>query len=374
MNKRLGVLFAGAVLTLVVIRQFSGVSLSGDDASEAVSSGTREVRYELELRDPVQPDRPAQSYPVVLSLDEQGFPLEYRLRLITGVCLENLCKPLVLTLFWDDLGTYSRLEYAEQEPLTKNDHDPFTPADYRRLDSILKDKRSILGRYPLQYFLVPPAEEAEGVDAVTSATPQALQDAVVPGAAYTAWALWRWVNGEITDHLSAFTKAFLHRDYLLYCLRSDDPRRVEFALRHLLQPGTELSIGQEACLEILERAGRANCLLALEVLTKNVPDPDRLHRELIKRIGLNAGSSRLILGYFEKLGDAPPALWEQMADQLGRIDDYMDLHTAIHLIEARGGISGTLLRSAEKLRGHPNPDISQLAQRVIKSAQYVQGE
>ncbi len=121
---------------------------------------------QIPLHDPVKPDEPAIDFRVELILDADGFPLEYRLSLFTGVCLDGQCNPLQADLFWDVLGNYTRLE-DDDAPLTKGDHKPFTDADYVRLDQILKANLSVEASvlvvaiynvtYALPFLLVPVA-------------------------------------------------------------------------------------------------------------------------------------------------------------------------------------------------------------------------
>ena len=291
------------------------------------------VGYEIPLRDPVKPDDPQINFQVELILDANGFPSEYRMPLTTGVCLDGSCNLLKAVLFWDALGNYSRLEDDEGTPLTKGDHKPFSDADYDRLDRLLKNKRSILGTHPLDYFLVKPdGRNRVDVDGVTAATPQSVKDAVVDQAAYTSWALWQWVNGEVVDQLHSKTLALVNDDYLLHGLKSTDRRLVRFALDQLMKRGLEDPRHCEACFHILENSGRANCEPALKLLTDSSANLAKVHRRLITLIGQNGGSSRLILTYFEKLPDPDPDVWVRLARQIPHISGYRDLDAAMALL------------------------------------------
>ena len=46
--------------------------------------------------------------------------------LINKVCLDDVCKLVEVTLYWDEIGYYKRLEYPKGKPLTKLEHEPFT--------------------------------------------------------------------------------------------------------------------------------------------------------------------------------------------------------------------------------------------------------
>ena len=298
--------------------------------------------FELKLKDPVQPDQPALTYPVELSLDASGFPRSYRMFLRTGVCLDGSCKMLDAVLKWDALGNYIGFEYENGAPLTKNHHDPFTEADYKKLDSILKDRRSILGTHPLNYFVGKPDPSMAGVDAVTAATPKAARAAIVEGAAYSSWVLWHWVNGEIVDQLRSRTQALAGTDYLLHCLNSSDRRFERFALDQLVETGLNDPRHRAALFQTLENSGRANCELALHLLTESAADLKETHRRLIAMIGQNGGSSRLILNYFEQLPDPDPAVWVQLAEQLNDIPGYRDLDAVMALLKKHASDSATV--------------------------------
>ncbi len=337
-----------------------------EEQAAAAPPPAQRICYEVELSDPADPGIPVRSFPVELILTGQGFPEEYRLSLVTGVCPDQVCRPLIVTLFWDAIGNYTRLEYPENSPLTKSDHTEFSPRDCTRLNAILKDKRSILGTHPLSAFVWKSSPAEAEIDAVTAATPQTVQDAVVPGAAYTSWVLWRWVNGEITDKLQALTRLHCSADYVNHCLLSEDARLVQFALMHLLDAGrtsedpmsnaaqqtqppaalrpspfnpSDPSL-REGCFHILENGGRSSCRLALQYLTAQPPDADELNARLISLIGVNAGSSGLIFSYLQGLPGADPDLWDCLARHLTRISGYRDLDAALDLLAVRAAGSG----------------------------------
>ena len=98
--------------------------------------------------------------------------------LINKVCLDDVCKLVEVTLYWDAIGYYKRLEYPKGKPLTKLEHEPFTPDDYKKLDSILKDRTSILNDHSLGFLATENKDTprrttklADDIDAVTKPHP-----------------------------------------------------------------------------------------------------------------------------------------------------------------------------------------------------------
>jgi hypothetical protein len=164
----------------------------------------REVEHTVDLVDPIDFDADPQSYRITQVLSEEGDVERYRMILKADICLEKICKMVHVTLIWNAKGDYVGLETPADEPLTKNDHDPFTKSDYKRLHRILKNPRSPLGKYPLKNFVT--SAEKEGLDGVSGATKKRSKNAIVPGAAYSSWVLWNWVNGDINDELERLTE------------------------------------------------------------------------------------------------------------------------------------------------------------------------
>jgi hypothetical protein len=334
------------------------------EASAGRSAG-RTVACQLELKNPVHPERPSKNYPVQLDLDERGFPREYSMPLLTDICLDRVCNPLEATLVWDAIGNFLRLEISPQSPLTKGNHDPFTPQDYERLHEILKHRESILGKYPLEAFVIPPVESDENeVDGVTSATPQSVQDAVVAGAAYSSWVLWRWVNGEAVDQLRKQTEAYCTAGYLEHCLTMEDLRYQEFALRYLLENQLHSAGFTKAAFQMLE--GGRNSRLALQYLTASPEGLEERQLRLAALIGTNAGVSRPVLDYFEGVPNFSQTLCDQLAERLDHIPEYYEVHRVLTLLEKHSGCSDSVLQHVEKLLARENRFIVRRAREFLE--------
>ncbi|MDZ7616244.1 MAG: AIR synthase related protein, partial [Patescibacteria group bacterium] len=144
----------------------------------AAEANDRQVVVPIRLGNPVTPDAPPQEYKVIATSDEDGTPTGYRLPLQVHVCVDNQCWIVQATMHWNAMGYYDRLECPPDAPLTRKEHDPFTDADYRKLDRILKNRQSILGTLPYEALVVKQPEPAETVDGWSGATPQAVAEAV----------------------------------------------------------------------------------------------------------------------------------------------------------------------------------------------------
>ena len=178
---------------------------------------------------------------VELVFDTDGLPGFYRCHVNTPVCNDGLCRPLIVDVYWDLLGHFSRLAIPEFPPLTKWDHLEFTAEDHRKLTEILKDKNSVLGSVQDVNTLFDPSTKkiSETVDAVTGATRETIKNSVVPGAVYSSYTLWHVVNGEIPTAIQSYTESYRGSALMRKFLLSDNYHYHYNALEYLLSEGYE---------------------------------------------------------------------------------------------------------------------------------------
>ncbi len=169
----------------------------------------------------------------ICSTAEQ-IPFEYEADLNMAVCDDKLCANVCLKVFWDLAGNYMRFDTISGKALTKFDHKPFTDADYKKLDQILKDKNSILRILEKNELIDKSIKlRATTVDAVTGATPATVKNAVVEGAVYSSYALWHFVNGPVKDSIRSFTLRIYSEKMAGQMLESNNFETQLFALRQM---------------------------------------------------------------------------------------------------------------------------------------------
>ena len=318
------------------------LTLSSRATAETPAAGERsgdaplESRvHQIELSDPALPNLPARVYDVVQTRQPNGFPVGYAMSLVTHVCNDNQCLPVEVTIHWNAVGYFERLEYPPDKPLTKKDHVPFTDQDYAKLDRILKDRTSLLGSWQIS-FLEKPVEARDGVDAVTAPTPTTVKDSVIEDAAFTSWSLWHWVNGEIVPKLERITGESCTPDYLNHLLVSEDRRFADFALNYVKKHHAADPRFVDGVFHILDHGERDQIKPALEFLGRAVPDKRELHARLIESCcRVRAADCPLILEYL----DADPALPSSTLEGLtGRLSElpYFPIHLILRMLEKRG--------------------------------------
>ena len=312
----------------------------------------------IQLTDPVYPKKPKKEHSLTAYSDEQGFPSGYSMELINEVCLDGVCKLVEVTMYWDAIGFYQNLEYPEGKPLTKVEHEPFVPADYEKLDSILKDRDSILDDHELGFLASekddksPEGEEDDeyqDVDGVSKATPGAVKEAVVKDAAWTTWVLWKYANTELVTIMQEMTKSRISHKFLQHLLDSKNWQKIEFVLNHLLEQKPVAPQYIDKVAEVMPTAGIDHIELAIEYLQQASPDKNTCYRKLISALPeLNGYNSALVIELLESDEQLENGILEQLAANIGNQEYYL-IHLALRLIEGREFFSNAIEADIVKL-------------------------
>lgn len=167
-------------------------------------------------------------------------PCQYEAKINMPVCEDTLCANVVLKIFWDLAGNYKDFDTIPGNPLTKFDHKKFEPADYLKLDKILKSRNSMLRILRKEDLIDKSVKvKSETVDAVTGATPKTVKNSVVEGAVYTSFTLWHFINGPIKNKLANFTQNIYSEQIAEQLLTSENYESQLFALRKLSEKDFE---------------------------------------------------------------------------------------------------------------------------------------
>ncbi|MDM8173053.1 hypothetical protein QT327_01600 [Olivibacter sp. 47] len=176
-----------------------------------------------------------ETYELVLVFDAGKQPVYYFRDIFTPVCLDNVCKPVRIKLFWDLLGNYLRYEVPKAEPLTKLDHKEFTPEDHSKLQEILSNENSLLKDFKMEDLVDSTSQGlSDSVDAITGATKNTVKGEVIEGALYTCYTLWHLAHGTTPGEILKITQSKLNDALLHHFLRSDNYHYVYFALGEVM--------------------------------------------------------------------------------------------------------------------------------------------
>jgi hypothetical protein len=332
----------------------------------------------IQLTDPVYPKKPKKEHSLTAYIDEQGFPSGYSMELINEVCLDGVCKLVEVTMYWDAIGYYQSLEYPEGKPLTKVEHEPFVPADYEKLDSILKDRDSILDDHELGFLASekddksPEGEdddEYQDVDGVSKATPGAVKEAVVKDAAWTTWVLWKYANTELVTIMQDITKSRISPKFLQHLLDSKNWQKIEFVLNHLLEQKPVAPQYIDKVAEVMPTAGIDHIELAIEYLQQASPDKSVCYQKLIGALGkLDEYGAAMVI----ELLDSDKQLEEEMIEQLASSlvsQEYYPIHLGLRLIESREFFSKSIETNIVKLLHNQDFFIARRASDFLSNQQ-----
>lgn len=143
--------------------------------------------------------------------DSLGDPQLFYADILTPVCIDGVCKPVFIELYWDLTGGYAGYGIYQDKPLTKFDHDEFLPGDYKKMDQLLADNNSVLRRKELSdLFDEQPTEvkkiefQGEELDAVSGATKKEIKESIVEGALYSCYTLWHLIHGEASQKIETY--------------------------------------------------------------------------------------------------------------------------------------------------------------------------
>lgn len=169
--------------------------------------------------------------------DENGLTIWFGRYFFKDICISGLCRMVRLWIFWDGTANYLGIQLSEDDPLTKSDHTPFKPQDYRRLDEILADTVSILKDLSYEDLTVEEkvnkAEKAFfEVDGYSSATTASLKEYVVDDAVFTCYSLWHTVYGETKAYIDSLLKGRINPEYITR-LMDGNSRQQLFALENI---------------------------------------------------------------------------------------------------------------------------------------------
>lgn len=164
-------------------------------------------------------------------VDQKERPRLYVSDIETPVCADGDCKLMNIRLYWTLLGDYAGFDRDSKLPLTKNDHDEFSMADYLKLHLLLTDANSILKQRKIDELIEKPKpSEGDGPDALSGATIKEVKETVVSGALYSCYVAWHLVHGQLNAELREYTSSQVTDETVFQMLYSANSNYQMFAL------------------------------------------------------------------------------------------------------------------------------------------------
>lgn len=190
---------------------------------------------------------------VYMLLDKENKARYYTANLTGDVCLDELCKPINIDIYWDLLGNFHDYKTTDSNRLTKFDHVEFTSADHIKLREILADTTSLLKDYNVEDLIDTSVKVASlvKVDAVTGATNPTFEGAIVPGAVYTVYRLWHFVNVDLRKKIMEYSEKNLFTDAGIKELLLSGNERYQYFLINYI-PQSKVQDFEEELLALIE--------------------------------------------------------------------------------------------------------------------------
>ncbi len=352
------------LLIFLGILYFSGNNPSGKIqyfATPSLTAPVAETRYFiLDFKDDIANDTLWQQ------ISAEGFPLRYTRPIRTGVCFDNKCRPLDVTLHWNPTGRYLGFELPEKEFLSKYDHEPFTAEEYEQLHTLLADQFSPLGSFHYNE-IVPQADSTyDKVDAVSGATSANVLEYVVEGAAFTTYKLWNIAYGSSQQHVQKLTEAALTPAYLQALLQSPDTQDKLWALNHINGYITPDPALYQTLLMYISEQEFSLAERAIQALNATDLSKKSLQLELAKKIFPASYSLKKLL--LQKLQEAPalqPEVVQLLRKNLSTFTGE-SLTTLLDLWAHHAVFDSETLSAVGQLRQHPNPFITKKAENFLQ--------
>lgn len=268
--------------------------------------------------------------------DSTGQPRLFYADILTPVCIDGICKPVFIELYWDLTGQYAGYGVPEENPLTKFDHDEFLAADYQKMDRLLADNNSVLRRRELSELFdagAAPAKkieyQGEELDAVSGATKKEIKESIVEGALYSCYTLWHLIHGDAAQQIEGYLDSIYSENLEHYFLYSDHEPYYYYALQ-AMEP-TAFPNHQSRMAEIFTIAKPLSRTYLLKKMPASILQDESICRafyELFSAVDIN--TKTLLV---ELAAQAHTNAMDLLADQIenmtkNQLKKYLDLFSA----------------------------------------------
>lgn len=292
--------------------------------------------------------------------DVNGHPVKYSRDIITGVCIDGECRLVAINLFWNTTGRYLGFELPNGEFLSKTKHDPFGKFEYDRLHELLAEANSPLASYTIDE--IAPKKDSMGykVDAVTSATIDAVLDYIVEGAVYTTYTLWHIVYGPTKSKIETLTTNKLDAELSLLLLNSNNIKDQIWVLNHI---SAKMEISEDLQNKLMELIAGKDIYLAERSL--NALKTEAINDEIQLKLAAIFQSSgflqkRLIIQKLKETDNLHPEVVQLLSSELNSLNGTLTKNLLemykLHSVQDQYSVS-----EVAKLLKHDNRYISSQA-------------
>jgi len=315
------------------------------------------LKYDIEVPHPSFPTGSQQKEELLVYVDKNNNVISYEMEVESVVCLDTKCEIIPVRLRWDPIGGYESFEIpGKGQQLTKTGHEHFTAEDYKKLHTILGDQRSFLKDLKSEQ-IVDPEKAQRTVDGVSAPTPLSLQSAVVPGAAYTCYTLWHWINGQVPSLIRGFTEQHSDVNHFVAFFKTGKKEFVEFSIAQLIKRD---AFGEEIQEAIRQDIPHNESVVkpALNYFTiASQKTNSSVFYDTIEKVFLKSDKSvRIKILEILMTSELEPSIgfYNRICKFLPDLNSYYEVHLLLHLQKTKNASSEVVTREVIPLLGHEN--------------------
>ncbi len=304
---------------------------------------------------------------IFIAFAQSGNPVSYFRDVFLGVCMDGVCKPVSLRMYWTISGGFLGFSFERGEELTKKEHKPFEEQDYHKLHSLLKDPRSILANYSI-YELAPKADFDTKSDGTSGATITSIAGYIVDGAAYTTHKLWHTTYGPTRDSILNISYDYVSPFLIDSVLEFGNRQDKIWALK-----GIEFldDKGQDACVPIVGRMLVTDDPSLVEIGLNTISKVSRSDSILQFRLleifkKGNYGLKRKIINKLSNCDFLYPSSASVLVDEITTADPNM-ITLIIQLFKKRFNPNQLFLETMAVLLENKRPEVSEASYYYLAS-------
>ncbi|MEX2511587.1 MAG: hypothetical protein WD398_01665 [Cyclobacteriaceae bacterium] len=301
---------------------------------------------------------------VQLEVDGEGHPNQYYTHVRTPVCKEGLCYLMVIDLYWDLLGNFLAYKVPEGRPLTKFDHEPFSPQDHKKMTEILSNKDSFLRFYTLDNLVdTTQKKSSDEVDGITGATHKSIKSDVVGGAVYSTYVLWHIFNGHLSDSILRHTESQFDKAMMERFLSSNNHHYQYYALEKINQDNSAEYLPQ--IIQLIANGKSYVPYFAVEKISPRDWRKPEIQKNILQLLGtLNFEMENEILNRLQDVPISEDGM-KVFVEKLDNLEE-SQLIKALDIINNQEiRLNEDALRIIASLSNHPNPKIVTQSENIV---------
>ncbi|MGB5419062.1 hypothetical protein [Algibacter sp.] len=316
-----------------------------------IQNGTDIFNKELiKIQHTVHVKHPGEKNPVEIILneiqDEKGLSTKYYANVESVICYKEVCKVVSVRIYWNNIGEYQKYELGEGVTLEKYEAELFDAQDYKKLHTVIADKKSPYKDLFVDDILSVVNTEGNGdLDAVSGATAVKLDDKdTVPGAALTCFTLWHWANGNIIPIIKKITGKSASNKQLTHFLKDENKAYYFIAIDELINRNNYTS----TLVDIIINEAIQNEHLIKPSISYLESSPPNIYFPSVKTIfgGANEDQKLASIKSLQNIKhEIPKGYLDDLSNEINNLKSFQETTRFIDLLETKTSASNIVIEN-----------------------------